>query len=116
VPLIEIHALPRPEIDRAAISRTLNAAVAKAIGARLDAVWTIWRTIDGPFVRGDETSEGAAAARFGPIVHVFHHRTPDQVERAVEAIEMVLARELAIDPGDTFITTQPVSVADEAAR
>lgn len=110
MPLIEIHAQPRPDIDQVAIARAVNAAVAEALGARLDAVWTVWRTIDGPFVRGDMASGDAPGGRFGPVVHVYHHRTPEQVERVVAAIEAILAAALSLQPGDVFITSQPVAI------
>lgn len=108
MPLIEINVLPRDDIDRASISRAVSAAVAAAIPCRLEAVWTTWRTIDGPFARGDEVSTPQTTAAFGPIVHVYHHRAPDQVERAVEAIETVLADALTIERSQVFVTTQPV--------
>ena len=128
MPLIEVQALPQPaSIDLAAVCRTLNAAVADAIPCRLDAVWTTWRTIDGAYVRGDVVGgqpspadpsgaepSGAepAGPAFGPIVHVSHHRSTEQVDRAVEAIETVLSRELSIDRKDVFVTTRPVTIDD----
>jgi hypothetical protein len=112
MPLIEIHALPQPnDVDLAGISRMLNAAVAKALECKLEAVWTVWRTIDGPYARGDTVSTQEAPG-FGPIVHVYHHRTPEQVERVAEAIETVLTRELSLQPGEVFVTSQPVSIAE----
>ena len=112
MPLIEIHALPQPDgVDLAGISRMLNAAVAKALGCKLEAVWTVWRTIDGPYARGDTVSAQVPPA-FGPIVHLYHHRTSEQVERVAEVIETVLSRELSLDPGDVFVTSQPVSIAE----
>ena len=114
MPLIEIQVLPRDDVDRASISRALTAAVAAAIPCRRDAVWTTWRTIDGPFARGDEVSTPKTAAAFGPVVHVYHHRAPDQVDRAVEAIETVLAEALSIDRSSVFVTTQPVAIEDPA--
>jgi hypothetical protein len=109
VPLIEIQTLPRPEIDHAAVSRRLNAAIAEALGCRLDAVWTTWRTIDS-FARGDGVSTTHTGATFGPVVHVYHHRTPEQVDRVVDVIERVLASELSLGTDDVFVTTQPVAI------
>jgi len=113
MPLIEILLLPSAEqVDRAAVARAVNAAVAEAIPCRLDAVWTVWRTIDGPFVRGAAVSGEHAEGRFGPVVHVYHHRTAEEVDRIAEAIETVLARWLSLDRSDIFVTTQPVSIPD----
>jgi len=119
VPLIEIASLPT-QTDTAAVCRRVNAAVAEAIGCRLEAVWSTWRTVDVD-VRGDDarTAEADGNAREGPrgpIVHVHHHRTAEQVERIVGAIQLVLARELSIDPDDVFVTTQPVEMADPTLR
>ena len=112
MPLIEIQTVPQPEgVDLASVSRRLNAAVAEALGCRLEAVWTTWRTIDGAYARGDRVSTGQTTA-FGPLVHVYHHRTPEEVDLVVEAIEIVLARELSLAPDDVFVTTQPVATPD----
>lgn len=116
MPLIEIRALPHDDIDRAVISRALAEAVAAAVPCRVEAVWTTWQTIDGPFTHGDVASSDESASRFGPIVHVYHHRTTEQVERVVEAIESVLARELKVDRDQVFVTTQPVAIHDPTVR
>ncbi len=112
MPLIEIRMLPRADVDRAAITRALATAVAAAIPCRVEAVWTTWQTIDGPFARGSEISAVETGNAFGPTVHVYHHRTPEQVERVVEAIESVLSRELHADRDQVFVTTQPVAIDD----
>jgi hypothetical protein len=111
MPLIEIAALPQPAgIDTATVTRELNRAVADALGARLDAVWTVWRTIDGPYAQGDDVATEQPKATHGPIVHVYHHRTPEQVARVVEVIERVLALALDLAPGSVFVTVQPVEI------
>ena len=115
MPLIEIRTLPRDDIDRASISRSLNAAVAEAVPCRLDAVWSTWQVLDGPFARGDEVSTAQTAVAFGPIVHVYHHRTPEQVERVVEAIETILAEAFSVERDEVFVTTQPVAIDDPTA-
>ena len=107
--MIEVQTLPLPQVDRAAVARALAAAVADAIPCRVDAVWTTWRTLDAAFMGLVEAAPGGAV---GPIVHVYHHRSPEQVERAVEAIEMVLARELSVDRDRIFVTTQPTAIDD----
>jgi hypothetical protein len=113
MPLIEIHALAQPEgVDLATISTKVNAAVARALGCKLEAVWTVWLTIDGPIAHGNEVSGAATKAAYGPIVHIYHHRTPEQVERVTEAIETVLSRELSLARGDVFVTSQPVAIAE----
>ena len=112
MPLIEIRLLPRGDLDRAAISPALATAVAAAVPCRVEAVWITWQTIDGPMARGSEVSAAETANSFGPIVHVYHHRTPEQIERVVEAIETVLSRELNAARDQVFVTTQPVAIDD----
>jgi hypothetical protein len=116
MPLIEIQSLPNPHVDGSSICRSINAAVATAIPCRIEGVWTTWRTIDGPIAMGGVVSTDDTAAAFGPIVHVYHHRSPDQVERAVDAIATVLARELSVDRDRIFVTTQPVAIDDPTLR
>ena len=110
MPLIEILSLDTSGVDRAVVCRSVNAAVAEALGARPDAVWTTWRTIEVD-VRGDGATRGLQATS-GPIVHVYHHRTAAQVAVVVEVIQAVLARELSIAPDGVFVTTQPVEMPD----
>jgi len=43
-----------------------------------------------------------------PVVHVYHKRPPDAVERMCLAITDVLCRELRLTPGNVFITVQAV--------
>ena len=114
MPLIEIKTLAREDIDRASISRSLNAAVAATIPCRVEAVWSTWQTLDAA-TRGNDVSTAETTAAFGPIVHVYHHRTAEQVERVVDAIETVLARELDVERDQVFITTQPVAIDDPTA-
>ena len=54
MPLIEIHALPsRGATDVARVVRRVAADVAAALGARPEAVWVTWHTIDGGYAVGD---------------------------------------------------------------
>jgi hypothetical protein len=46
-----------------------------------------------------------------PVVHVYHHRSADAVERMCEAIDEVLCRELTLPSGHVFITVQTVQTA-----
>lgn len=113
MPLIEIDALPQPAtVDTAEVTRELNRAIAAALGCRLDAVWTVWRTIGGPYAQGDDVSLEQRRDTHGPIVHVYHHRTPDEVARVVETIEQVLPRALLLAPGNVFVTVQPVETVE----
>ena len=115
MPLIEIDALPQPSaIDTVEVTRQLNRAVAEAIGCRLDAVWTVWRTVSGPYTRGDDVGLVQQPATHGPIAHVYLHRTPEETALVVETIETVLVRELALAPGNVFVTVQPVEVVERA--
>jgi phenylpyruvate tautomerase PptA (4-oxalocrotonate tautomerase family) len=110
MPLIEIDALPQPpDVDTAEVTRELNRAVAAALGCRLDAVWTVWRTMTGPYARGEDVGFEQGRDTHGPIVHVYHHRAPEEVALVVETIERVLARELSLAPGNVFVTVQPVA-------
>jgi hypothetical protein len=113
MPLIEIDALEQPStVDLERVTRELNRAVAAAIPCRLDAVWTVWRTVAGPYVRGEETARVQPADTHAPIAHVYLHRTAVETARAVEAIERVLERELSLAPGNVFVTVQPVELVE----
>ena len=113
MPLIEIDALPQPPgIDPAKVTVAVNRAVAAALGSRLDAVWTVWRTVSGPYARGGDVQSEQGRETHGPIVHVYHHRTPAEVASLVAAIEETLTRELSIAPDNVFVTVQPVEFVE----
>src|SRR5919112_3551611 len=109
MPLIEIDALEqRPGIDTTKVVRELNRAVAEAIPCRLDAVWTVWRTVSGPYARGDEVAFEQPTDSHAPVAHVYLRRTPEETARVVETIQRVLTRELSLAAGNVFVTVQPV--------
>jgi hypothetical protein len=109
VPLIEIHALPPTrEVDVAGILRAVSSEVAAAIPCRLEAVWTTWRTLDGGYAVGKDVAAVQPEADHPPIVHVYANRPRDAIERARDAIESVLCRELSLAEGNVFVTVQPV--------
>lgn len=116
MPLIEIDALELPvHVDTGAIVVELNRAVADAIPCRLDAVWTVWRTISGPYARGADARDEMGRETHGPIAHVYLRRTPEETARVVETIEGVLTRALSLAPGNVFVTVQPVEHIDPPA-
>lgn len=113
MPLIEIHLLrsERPaELDQ--VAARINAEVATALGARPDATWTTWRTIDGHAVGPDVAHEQPAGSH-PPIVHVYARRSTEQLEKLCDVVEAVLVEELGLEPGNVFITVQPVFAATE---
>ena len=117
MPLIEILALPHPDgVDVKAVTTELNKAVAAAIPCRLDAVWTTWRTIDATYVVGDVAADVQPTATHPPIVHVYLRRSSEETDRAIDAIERILATALSLAPGNVFVTVQPVAMIDAPAE
>ena len=115
MPLIEIDALAQPPtVDPSKVVRALNAEIASALGCRLDAVWTVWRTVSGPYAVGDQVAATQQPGSHPPIAHVYLRRTPEETARVVETIERVLVRELSLAPGNVFVTVQPVELIDPA--
>jgi hypothetical protein len=110
MPLIEILALPQPpDVDVPAVTRALAREVAAAIPCRVEAVWTVWRTIDGVYAQGESIERAQPGTTHGPIVHVYLHRSIEETERAVTAIERNLSAALGLAPGNVFVTVQPVA-------
>jgi hypothetical protein len=111
MPLIEVVALPQPEtLDIEQVLRALTAAVAEALPARPEGVWATWATATA-YAVGPTVARRQPAGTHDPVVHVYHHRAADAVERMCAAIEEVLCRELSLPAGHVFITVQPVRVA-----
>jgi hypothetical protein len=113
MPLVEIDALPQPpSIDPSVLVRELNGAIAEAIPCAIDAVWTVWRTVSGPYAVGDRVAFEQVPDSHAVIAHVYIRRTPEQTARVVDAIERVLTRELSLAPGNVFVTVQPVELVE----
>ena len=114
MPLIEVVALPQPEtLDIEQVLRTLTAAVAEALPARPEGVWATWTTATA-YAVGPTVVRRQPAVTHDPVVHVYHHRPADAVDRMCKAIEEVLCRELSLPAGHVFITVQPVHIALDA--
>jgi phenylpyruvate tautomerase PptA (4-oxalocrotonate tautomerase family) len=107
VPLIEIHALrPTEGVDR--VLGRVSAEVAAVLGARPEAVWVTWSTIDGGYAVGGDIRAEQPQSSHAPIVHVHARRTAAEVEAMCEAIERVLVEELGLADGNVFVTVAPV--------
>jgi len=107
MPLIEILALPQPaSVDIDAVLRRLTLSVAEVLPARPEGVWTTWRTIDA-YAVGTQVSHQQPPNSHDPIVHIYHQRPADAVERMCEAIKTVLCQDLGLPEGNVFITVQP---------
>jgi hypothetical protein len=108
MPLIEVAALPQPDgVDIDQVLRTLTLAVAEALPARPEGVWTTWTTVLA-YAVGPAVAHQQPAQSHDPIVHIYHQRPPDAVERMCQVITDVLCRELSLPAGNVFITVQPV--------
>ena len=108
MPLIEVVALPQADtVDIDHILRTLTAAVAQVLPARPEGVWTTWRTLTA-YAVGPTVAREQPPGSHDPVVHIYHQRPADAVERMCEVITEVLCRELGLAPGNVFITVQAV--------
>jgi hypothetical protein len=105
MPLIEIFALPQP--DPGVVPRVLDALVeevAAAVGARPEGVWVVWHDVEpGAYAAGPSRPDVQPRDSHPPLVRVFVNRPPDATERALEAIERVIARELGLGDATPFV-------------
>jgi hypothetical protein len=95
MPLIEVLSNGEKS-DVPAICARISAEVARAIGARPDAVWVTWATY--------EYGHGVP----GSLVHVHGRRTADQMEALTAVLERILG-------ADVFVTVSPVWIIDPGA-
>jgi len=109
MPLIEIRALPQPaSVDVERVVRRVARDVTAALGARPDAVWVTWSTIDGPYAVGADVRTEQPAGTHAPLVHVYARRTTTELEAIGSAVEAALVEELSLERGNVFVTVQPV--------
>jgi phenylpyruvate tautomerase PptA (4-oxalocrotonate tautomerase family) len=116
VPLVEIHALPFDDgLDVAVVLRRVTAAVADVLGARPEAVWATWSTIDGGYAVAGDVRTSQPAGSHAPIVHVHARRSAAEVDAICDAVERVLVAELGLADGNVFVTVAPVQALDASA-
>jgi phenylpyruvate tautomerase PptA (4-oxalocrotonate tautomerase family) len=107
MPVVSISALPQrggrpPEQVLAAVTH----ALAELLGEQPSGTWATWHEIPaGRYVEGGDAPAFQPAATHPPLVEVvaFEGRPPDLVERMLETIAEVLARELDLEPGNVFV-------------
>jgi hypothetical protein len=95
VPLIEVLA-PPGDHDISGLCARISAEVAEALGARPDAVWVTWATVDH--------AHGVP----GRLVHVHGRRTAHQMEALTAVLERILGE-------GVFVTVAPVWTIDPDA-
>lgn len=107
MPVVRISALPQ-RVGRPP-ERAL-AAVAHALAELLDedpsGTWVTWHEISaGRYVEGGDAPEYQPATTHPPLVELvaFEGRPPELVERMLETVADVLARELELEPGNVFV-------------
>ena len=110
MPLIEIRALPQNEqVDPQRVLMAVNRAVASALNAPPEAVWSTWETLaPGSYAVGEDARDVQPRGSHPPIVHVHARRTPEEWERIVDAVASALAAELGLAEDDVFVTAAPV--------
>jgi phenylpyruvate tautomerase PptA (4-oxalocrotonate tautomerase family) len=107
MPVVSITALPQrggrpPEQVLAAVTH----ALAELLGEQPSGTWATWHEIPaGRYVEGGDAPAFQPAATHPPLVEVvaFEGRPPDLVERMLETVAEVLARELDLEPGNVFV-------------
>jgi phenylpyruvate tautomerase PptA (4-oxalocrotonate tautomerase family) len=107
MPVVRISALPQrggrpPEQVLAAVTH----ALAELLGEQPTGTWATWHEIPaGRYVEGGDAPAFQPAATHPPLVEVvaFEGRPPDLVERMLETVAEVLARELELEPGNVFV-------------
>jgi phenylpyruvate tautomerase PptA (4-oxalocrotonate tautomerase family) len=107
MPVVSISALPQrggrpPEQVLAAVTH----ALAELLGEQPSGTWATWHEIPaGRYVEGGDAPAFQPAATHPPLVEVvaFEGRPPDVVERMLETVAEVLARELDLEPGNVFV-------------
>ena len=110
MPLIRIVALPQREpVDEGRVLAAVNAAVAEALGAPPEAVWSTWQTLPpGGYAVGTDAPDAQPRWSHPPIAHVYARRTPEELERVVDAVASTLAAELDVEEAGVFVTTARV--------
>jgi phenylpyruvate tautomerase PptA (4-oxalocrotonate tautomerase family) len=105
--VIRISALPQrsghpPERALASVTH----ALAELLGEEPSGTWATWHEIPGGrYAEGGDAPAFQPAATHPPLVELiaFEGRSPELVERMLEIVADVLARELALEPGNVYV-------------
>lgn len=108
MPLVRVRALPQPaSVDVPRVLASVNAAVARALAAPLDSVWSTWETIPPAwYVEGDRPAREQPRGTHPPLADVsaFGGRSATAIEAAIEGVARALVDGLALDEGNAFVT------------
>jgi len=111
MPVVEIQALPQPGVDTGAVLRTVCVELAELLDQPAHTVWGIWRPLEaGAYAEGADAADDQRRDTHPPLVRVtgYERRTPEQVERILECVARVLARELGLGAGNVFVVFDEV--------
>jgi phenylpyruvate tautomerase PptA (4-oxalocrotonate tautomerase family) len=113
VPVVRISALPQrgghlPERALTAVTH----ALAELLGEEPSGSWATWHEIPpGRYAEGGDAPAFQPAATHPPLVELvaFEGRAPELVQRMLETVAEVLARELELEAGNVFVRYVEVS-------
>jgi phenylpyruvate tautomerase PptA (4-oxalocrotonate tautomerase family) len=107
LPVVRIRALPQRDVDTALVLTRVTHELAHLLGEEPEGTWATWETIaPGQYAEGGVLPSEQPTGTHPPLVSViaFAGRGPDLIERIVVRVADVLARELALEPGNVFVT------------
>jgi hypothetical protein len=106
VPIVEIRALPQPaHVDVSAVLGCVCADLAAAIGCPARHVWATWETVaPGCFVEAAEAADVQPRRTHAPMIRILamEGRSPEQVEKMLEAVCASVAAGLQLEPDNVF--------------
>jgi phenylpyruvate tautomerase PptA (4-oxalocrotonate tautomerase family) len=111
VPVVRIRALPQPSVDVRAVAAAVATALAAELGEDPRGTWATWETVDA-YAEGGEAPGEQPRDTHPPIATVVARgRPPDVIARMLRCVGDTLVRELALEPGNVFVTFEEVDPA-----
>ena len=111
MPVVRIRALPHASADVRAIAAAVATALAAELGEDPRGTWVTWETVDA-YAEGSETPVEQPRDTHPPVATVLARgRPPETVSKMLRCVGDTLVRELALEPGNVFVTYEEVDPA-----
>lgn len=112
MPVIEIRALPQPAgVEVEAVLGAVTQGLAALLGEEPRGTWATWEELaPGRYSEGGDAPTVQPRATHPPLVRIvaFEGRSPALVAALLERVAAILARELALEPGNVFVRYEEV--------
>jgi phenylpyruvate tautomerase PptA (4-oxalocrotonate tautomerase family) len=112
VPVVEVRALPQPDVVVERVLAAITGRVAAVLGEEPHGTWATWEEIRArAYAEGDDLADSQPLDTHPPLVRVtaLEGRSDEQIAAVLEEVVAAISEELALEPGNVFVVYDEVS-------